>query len=178
MSFYLIIRGPLGCGKSTIAEALSKRLKAKYFAIDRVLDENNIEEWEDGYVSIKSFIEANEISAERAKKDLEREIPVIFDGNFYFKKQIEDLIERLDFPHYVFTLKAPLEVCIERDKKRNKTHGEDAVKEVFRKSTEFEYGIVIDINKPLKKSLSPLTPLSSCTWLSAALSRLRREGLL
>ena len=123
MAYYVIIRGPLGCGKSTIAEALAKRLKAKHFAIDRILDENNIEEWENGYVSQKSFIKANEIAAQRAKKDLEREVPIIFDGNFYFKSQIEDLIKRLDFPYYIFTLKAPLKICIDRDSKRRKTHG-------------------------------------------------------
>ncbi len=42
MSFYIIIRGPLGCGKSTIAKALSKKLNAKYFAIDKILEENNV----------------------------------------------------------------------------------------------------------------------------------------
>ena len=35
MTFYVIIRGPLGCGKSTIAENISKTLNAKYFAILR-----------------------------------------------------------------------------------------------------------------------------------------------
>ena len=28
-AFFIIIRGPLGCGKSTIAEALAKQIKAK-----------------------------------------------------------------------------------------------------------------------------------------------------
>lgn len=55
----------------------------------------------------------------------------------------------MDFPHHVFTLKAPLKVCIERDLQRGKTHGEDAVRAVYKKSTEFDYGIVIDINRPL-----------------------------
>ncbi len=144
MSYYIIIRGPLGIGKSTIAESLAKRLKAKHLAIDQILDENNIEEWEEGYVSQKSFIKANEIAAQRARKDLENGIPVIFDGNFYFKSQIEDLIKRLNFPHYVFTLKAPLKVCIDRDNQRSKGYGEDAAKAVYKKSLEFNYGTVID----------------------------------
>ena len=156
MAYYVIIRGPLGCGKSTIAKALSKRLKAKHFAIDRILDENNIEEWENGYVSQKSFIKANEIAAQRAKKDLEREVPIIFDGNFYFKSQIEDLIKRLDFPYYIFTLKAPLKICIDRDSKRRKTHGKDAAEAVYRKSTEFEYGIPIDVTKPIAKVIKEI----------------------
>ncbi len=144
MSYYIIIRGPLGIGKSTIAENLSKQLKAKHFSIDKILDENNIEEWEDGYVSQKSFIKANEIAVQRAKKDLEKGTPIIFDGNFYFKSQIEDLIKRLNFPHYVFTLKAPLGVCIDRDNQRSKGYGEDAATAVYKKSLEFNYGTIID----------------------------------
>ena len=150
MTYYIIIRGPLGCGKSTIAERLSKILKAKYFAVDRVLDEHNLtKEREDGYISQKSFIKANEIIAPEVKKILDSKKIVVFDGNFYWKSQIDDLIERLNYSHYVFTLKAPLEVCIKRDSLREKTHGEDAARAVYKKSTEFTYGTIIDINRPL-----------------------------
>lgn len=157
MSFYIIVRGPLGCGKSTIAEKIAKRLKAKYVPIDRILDEHHLtEEWEDGYISQKSFLRANAIAAPQARRSLERGIPIIFDGNFYWKSQVEDLIEKLDFPHYVFTLKAPLEVCIERDHLRKKTHGEDAARAVYKKSTEFDYGTVIDINRPLNECIKEI----------------------
>jgi len=157
MNFYVIIRGPLGCGKSTISERLSKILNAKYFAVDKVLEEHDLEnDWEAGYISQKSFKKANEIIAPQAQKILDSGKTVVFDGNFYWKSQVEDLISRLDFPHYVFTLKASLEVCIERDKNRNKIHGEDAARAVFKKSTEFEYGTVIDINKPLKKCINEI----------------------
>src|SRR3990167_8456887 len=157
MSFYIIIRGPLGCGKSTIAEKLSKILNAKYFAVDRVLDEHDLtKDKEAGYISQRSFIKANEIIAPDAKRILDSGKPVVFDGNFYWKSQIEDLIKRLDYPHYVFTLKAPLEVCIERDRKRRKTHGKIAAKEVYKKSTEFTYGIVININRPLKECIKEI----------------------
>ena len=108
MSYCIIIRGPLGCGKSTIAKKLSKILKAKYFAVDKILDNHDLtKEQEAGFISQKSFIKANEIIARKAKLSLDNGKPVVFDGNFYWKSQIEDLISRLDFPHYVFTLKAP-----------------------------------------------------------------------
>ena len=150
MSYYLIIRGPLGCGKSTIAEKLSEILNAKYIAVDEVLDEHNLtKDKEEGYISQKSFLKANEIVVPLAKEFLDKGVPVILDGNFYWKSQIDDLINKLDYTHYVFTLKAPLEVCIERDSKRGKTHGVDAAKEVYKKSTEFDYGTVIDITKSL-----------------------------
>jgi len=150
MAFYVIIRGPLGCGKSTIAESISETLNTKYFAVDRILDENNLtEDKEEGYISQKSFIRVNKIIALEAKRILERGKPIVFDGNFYWKSQIEDLIRRLDCKHYIFTLKAPVEVCIARDAQRGKTHGEDATRAVYEKSTEFNYGKVIDVNRPL-----------------------------
>lgn len=152
MNVYIIIRGPLGCGKSTIAKELSKLLKAKYFEVDRILDEHDLtKDKEAGYISQRSFIKANEIIAPEAKRILDEGKPVVFDGNFYWKSQVDDLIRRLDFPHEVFTLKAPLEVCIARDKGREKTHGADAARAVYNKSTEFDYGIVIDINRPLEE---------------------------
>lgn len=154
MFYYIIIRGPLGCGKSTLAEKIAETIKAKYVAIDRILDEHDLtKDKEAGYISQKSFIKANEIAAPKATKLLEKGTPVVFDGNFYWKSQIDDLIKRLDFPHYVFTLKVPLEVCIGRDSKRQKTHGEAAVRVVYKKATEFDYGAVIDVTKPLEESV-------------------------
>ena len=84
MTYYIIIRGPLGCGKSTIAKKLSKILNAKYIAVDRVLDKHKLTgDKEDGYISQKSFIKANEITASKARKILDEDKIVIFDGNFY-----------------------------------------------------------------------------------------------
>ena len=158
MSSYIIIRGPLGCGKSTIAKELSKKLGAKYFAVDIVLDEYDLTRYkEEGYIAQKSFFKANEIIAERARKFLEANKTVIFDGNFYWKSAIEDLIKRLKYPHHVFTLKAPVETCIARDEERGKTHGEDAARAVYKKSTEFNYGIGIDTeNKTPKETLEKI----------------------
>jgi len=152
MVFYIIIRGPLGIGKSTISEALARDIKAQYIPIDRILDQHNLtKEWEDGYISQKSFIKANEITVPKAKKLLDMGKTVIFDGNFYWKSQIDDLIKRLHYPHYVFTLKAPLEICIKRDNERVKTHGKDAAEAVYKKSAQLEYGIVIETeNKSVK----------------------------
>lgn len=153
-SFFIIIRGPLGCGKSTIAKRLAEVLNAEYIPIDRVLDGHDLtKDKEAGYISQKSFIKANEIITPKAKKNLQSGISVIFDGNFYWKSQIDDLIGRLDFPYLVFTLKAPLKVCIQRDSLRAKTHGEDVARAVYKKATEFDYGIIIDITKPIENAV-------------------------
>ncbi len=150
MIYYIIIRGPLGSGKTTIAKQLAKSIDAQYIAIDRVLDKHGLtQEHEDGYISQNSFLKANEIVLPKARKLLEKGKTVIFDGNFYWKSQIEDLIQKLDFPHYVFTLKAPLQICIGRDSKRKKPHGMDAAAAVYEKSTSFDYGTSIDVTKPL-----------------------------
>ncbi len=157
-TYFIIIRGPLGCGKSTIAKRLAEDLNAEYIPIDRVLDEHNLtKDQEAGYIAQKSFIKANEIIAPKAKKKLQNGIPVVFDGNFYWKSQIEDLIRRLDFPHFVFTLKAPLKVCIERDRQRGKTHGAAAARAVYKKATEFDYGVVVDISESLTTAIKEIT---------------------
>ena len=41
MSYYIIIRGALGIGKSTIARKLSRILNAGYISIDKVLEETS-----------------------------------------------------------------------------------------------------------------------------------------
>ena len=117
---------------------------------DIILDEYGLtKDKETGYISQRNFKKANEIISPQAKDFLDKGIPIVFDGNFYWKSQIEDLISRLNFSYYVFTLKAPLEICIARDIERRKTHGEDAARAVYKKSTEFDYGTIIDINRSL-----------------------------
>ena len=157
MTFYVIIRGPLGCGKSTISKNLAMKLNAKYFSVDGVLEEYKLtKDKEDGYVSQKSFKKVNEIVASEAEQKLDAGTMVVFDGNFYWKSQIDDLISRLDYPHYVFTLKAPLNLCITRDKERIHTHGEGAAEAVYKKSTGFEYGTIIDVTKPLQECIDEI----------------------
>ena len=157
MTYYLIIRGPMGSGKSTISERLSSELGARHIAVDRILDEHSLTgEHEEGYISQRSFKCANEIIAPEAAELLAKNIPVIFDGNFYWQSQIEDLVGRLDFPHKVFTLELPLALCIERDSKRDKTHGKDATEAVYAKSTSFTYGVPIDVTGTLDESTAAI----------------------
>jgi len=157
MSYYIIIRGSLGSGKTTISKHLAKQLNTKYIAIDEILDNHNLtEEKEQGYISQKSFVKANEIIAPKILQSLKNEIPVIIDGNFYWKSQIEDLINRLNCNHYIFTLKAPLNICIERDKKRKNSHGKDAAEAVYNKTAEFDYGILIDATKEINECIKEI----------------------
>jgi predicted kinase len=151
MSFYVVIRGPLGVGKSTVSQGLAKALGAEPVSIDRILDEHGLEEWEGGYLSQQSFLRANRVAVKHARGFLEAGTPVVIDGNFYWKSQIEDLLIQLDYRHFVFTLRAPLSVCLERDAQRSPPHGPEATRDVFAKSTEFEYGIGVDASRPVDR---------------------------
>lgn len=146
MSYYVIIRGPLGVGKSTVSKRLARMLRAEYISVDRVLDDRGI--WYSG--RLREFLEANEIVAQQAGRLLADGTPVVVDGNFYWKSQIKDLERRLAHRHLVFALKAPLEVCIQRDASRAAPHGSRAAGEVYAKSTRFSYGTPIDATQPVE----------------------------
>lgn len=149
MSFYVIIRGPLAVGKTTIAKNIAKTLRARYYGVDKVLEDAGLtkEPKEGGYISQKTFFKVNNMITAEAREYLERKIPVIFDGNFYWKSVIEDLVKQLNYPYYIFTLVASRDVCIKRDKARTSPHGEDAARVVYKKATSFRYGIEIDTSK-------------------------------
>ncbi|MGA8664234.1 MAG: ATP-binding protein [Thermoplasmata archaeon] len=145
MSFYVVLRGPLGVGKTTVARALTDRLVADYLSIDRILEQEGL--WVAGRLS--EFLRANTFAAAEAEGFLARGTPVVFDGNFYWKTQLEDLAARLRYPHFVFTLNAPLRVCIERDRRREHPYGSQATREVYAKSTKFDYGVGLDATRPV-----------------------------
>ena len=165
MSFYVIVRGPLGAGKTTVSDQVAAALGGRHIAIDAILDTYNLEEWEDGYISVRSFLRANELAAREARVLLRRGTPVVFDGNFYHRPVVEDLEERLPFPHATFTLRVPLSVCVARDAARTPSYGPEAAKEVFEKTTTFDYGTVIDAVRPVSEVVGSM------------LEELRRQGL-
>jgi predicted kinase len=136
---YLILRGPLGSGKSTVAEALAKAVRGKVVHLDGLVDKN----WDGG--SARMLLRGNVALERRARPLLAKGIPVIFDGCFYWKSQLRDLEARLPFPHETFTLKVPLPVCIDRDHRRSRTpSGPVQAGIVFRKVTRFDWGVSID----------------------------------
>jgi len=150
MTYFVIVRGPLGAGKTTISQLLAKAIPALHIDIDRILEKEVPEEWVDDSISERSFIRANEVAVERAWSFLANATPVIFDQNFYYLSTLEDLIGRLKYPYRVFTLDVPLEVCIERDLGREISYGRKSAEDVYRKSTGLEYGIRVDANRPVE----------------------------
>ena len=147
MGYYVVIRGPLGVGKSTVSRALGKTLGAELVSIDAIADEH----WDGG--SVRLYLDANKLAAARARNALAHGTPVVLDGCFYWKTQIQDLERRLPYPHLVFSLKAPLSVCIERDSRRPVVHGPSGAEQVFRKVARFDYGIPIDATQRVLRAV-------------------------
>ncbi|PIN81684.1 hypothetical protein COV11_01420 [Candidatus Woesearchaeota archaeon CG10_big_fil_rev_8_21_14_0_10_30_7] len=157
MTFYLIIRGPLGVGKSTISKQLAKDLGAEYISIDKILSEHDLAHSDGKCIPEKNFIKANELVLSKVKNFLNKGIPVIFDGNFYHYESINHLIENLEGQHYVFTLDAPLDVCIARDKERGETHGAVAATAVHNLVSEVRYGQTIETeNKTINEIVAEI----------------------
>ncbi|MFA5828657.1 MAG: hypothetical protein WC841_04865 [Candidatus Shapirobacteria bacterium] len=105
---------------------------------------DNIDE-KQGCIPLKSFLKVNEYILPKIKQTIKNGISVVVDGNFYHRNQIEDLIK--NFPkNFVFTLTAPLRVCIQRDSHRQKSYGTVATTAVYILVSGFVYGKVIDVS--------------------------------
>lgn len=158
MSYFIIVRGPLGSGKSTLSEKLAKKLDTKLIAIDEVLKNLDLDEIDEkeGCIPAKNFIKASESVLPEVKEQLQKGKIVIFDACFYHKEVIEHLIQKLTFPHHIFTLKAPLELCIKRDNERNKSYGEGAACAVHSLVSRFDYGNNIDVTGSIEDSLNSI----------------------
>ena len=140
MSLYVIIRGPAGVGKTTVAKKLARKLKAVYISFDRIRARHGIG------LSEKQRIKANEVAIPLAAKKLAAEKIVIFDGVFYHRSQLAHLISSLKFPHFVFTLAATVGEVVRRDAKRKgkAKMGERKVRGFYPVVAKFKPGIIID----------------------------------
>ena len=141
MSFYVILRGPLGVGKTTVATALARSIEGVAVSIDAIADPD----WDGG--SLGLYLRANRVAARRARDALARGTPVVIDGCFYWKTQLRDLERRLPFAHTVITLRAPLSICVRRDAGRAVVHGAAATRQVYRKVTRLQYGLPVDASR-------------------------------
>ncbi|MFH0836713.1 MAG: AAA family ATPase [Candidatus Aenigmatarchaeota archaeon] len=138
MSYYVIIRGPAGVGKTTIAKTLAKKLDAKYISFDTIMKKHKLDIVNGSCISRKNFITANKIILKSITKK-----SAILDGCFYHKSQLNHLIKNLPEPPIVFTLSAPIITCINRDEKR-KSIGKKSVIAVHKLVSRFDYGYVIE----------------------------------
>ena len=147
MSVCVLIRGPLGVGKTTVARALAEQVGGLYVSVDGILAEHGLDKVEGECITAENFIKANDLALPRARQALSESRAVVFDGNFYHRTQIDHLIDALPWPHYAFTLKSPLTVCIDRDNKRPRAYGAGAATAVHNMVSRFDYGVSIDTSE-------------------------------
>ncbi|HRY63175.1 MAG TPA: ATP-binding protein [Patescibacteria group bacterium] len=155
MSYPILLRGPLASGKTTLAKKLASLLDAHYFGMDEILEQHGLDQIPPDAPCIPAgnFIQANELILPEAQKLLASGQTVIFDACFYHREVIDHLVKNLPFKHYIFTLKAPLELCIRRDNQRAKSYGPAAAKAVHSLVSAFNYGINIDATGSLDDTL-------------------------
>lgn len=144
MQRIILIRGPLGVGKTIVSRTLAEKLGASYVSIDRTLEELNLDKSDGECIPAKNFLAAQEHVLPQIKDALDSGKNVIIDGNFYHKAQIEHFAEHFGEQLRIFTLHASIEVCIERDGKRRQPYGEDATRAVHWLVSRFEAGTIID----------------------------------
>jgi adenylate kinase family enzyme len=152
MAYFIIIRGPAASGKTTIAKMLSKKLNGRRISIDDLLRKNKLDKIEGECIPLKNFIKASDIVIPDALKNLKKSVVIIFDGNFYHRSQINDIIKRVKYPHFVFTLKADVVECVKRDKKR-KGIGKKSVEDVHKLVSKFNVGYIIDTTNKTKSEV-------------------------
>ncbi|MBN2459475.1 AAA family ATPase [Candidatus Woesearchaeota archaeon] len=149
MNYFLIIRGPAGVGKSTISKDVARKISAEVIHFDKIMNELSLDHIQgEKWIPLHKFLKADKMMIQKFKEILKNK-NLILDGNFYHQEQIEDLVKSLDFPHFVFTLKADLQECIKRDKTRSRKLGEQATKDVFNLVSAFNYGIIINTSNKM-----------------------------
>jgi shikimate kinase len=154
--FVIIILGPLGIEKTTIANLLAKGLDAEYFSIDSILEQEGLDKIDEkqGCIPVCNFIKANEKITPKITEFLFLNKSVIIDGNFYHKEQLDHLVNTLsESKVYIFTLKAPLPTCIHRDKERKHSYGKCAAEAVYKLVSRFDYGVIINTEDKTEKEV-------------------------
>ena len=165
-AFLVIVRGPLGAGKSALSRRLAEELGGVVISIDQILMDRDLGRWGSVYITLDSFLTANRYAAEAVDRVLGNGRPAVVDGNFYWREAIDDLLRRIPCPSATLTLDVGLEECVARDALRVPSLGEEAARLVYAKVTSFDYGTRLDATPPLENVVQ------------AALGLLRDAGLL
>ena len=160
MSYYIIIRGPLGIGKTTIATKLTQLVQGYYISLDAVLTKHGLDipPPDAPSIPVSHFLQAQKLILPEVLNSLQQDKIVIFDGNFYYKEQLEDLVHQLSaYKGFIFTLQAPLSVCIARDSKRKLVYGEGAATALHNLDAKFVTGIIIPTeNKTVAQTVATI----------------------
>jgi shikimate kinase len=151
----IIIRGPLGIGKTTISKIFAERIGAKVVSIDKLLEDAKLDRVDpkSGCIPVANFLAVEEDVLEDIRKFLERQ-SVIVDGNFYYKEQIDFFAKNLKHEKmFVVTLKAKVETCINRNRKRGGILKDKDVQEVYALVRQFDSSFVVDVEGKTREQI-------------------------
>lgn len=142
MPHVIIIRGPAGVGKTTVARMLAERIHGVYLSIDERIDAMQVQGEEEGGIPRKYFLAAQDDCLPTAQQALEAGTSVVLDGNFYWPEQFTHLAAHLPYPQRVVTLMAPLSTCLARDAVRTTRApiGELIIRAVYDLSSRISVG--------------------------------------
>jgi shikimate kinase len=153
MEYCIIIRGPAGVGKTTIAKELARNLNADYFSFDEIMEGNKLDTIVGDGIPSENFVKANEIILDLIKnKDR-----VLLDGCFYRKEQIDHLLNNLKAKVHIFTLKADIAECSKRNNTRMNPLADNDIKQVYNLVSKIKIGIIINTSgKSIKQIVSDI----------------------
>ena len=151
----IIIAGSLGAGKTTISKKVAQRLNGQYLSVDQVLASHGLDQITEGSnaIPLPNFIRANRLVQPAILAAIAANQSAVVDGCFYHRVALDDLLQSVPPPHAVFTLRAPLAVCVARDRKRRKPLGEEAARAVYRLTSKFSFGTVLDATEPIDQNV-------------------------
>lgn len=144
MACFIILRGPAAVGKTTVAKALTASLHAKHVAFDKIMANHKLDAIEGSGISASNFLKANKLVVPIALKELELGRSVVFDGCFYRKRQLDNLIKSLPYKHFIFALNAPLKECLKRNNNRKNPLRKKDIAQVYALTKKIIAGVRID----------------------------------
>jgi len=153
MESCIIIRGPAGVGKTTIAKRLSRDLNADYFSFDAIMEEKKLDTIIGDGIPSENFVKANDIIIPMIMQKKR----VVLDGCFYRKEQISHLLNKLKTKVDIFTLDASIGECLKRNQTRKKPMTEDSIKQVHNLVSKIKIGITINTSaKSIKQIVAEI----------------------
>ncbi len=115
MSYYLILRGPPAVGKTSIANSLRSTLKGKTVHID--IDKLRMMPYRCGGSEEEKAL-ANRNAIDLCLNFVEAGYRVILDELFYQRELIDEIEQRVSYPHQKILFTCSLETCLRRNQGR------------------------------------------------------------
>lgn len=150
-NFVIIIRGPIGVGKSTISGLLERKL-----ANTNHVDVDKIKHKLGGRPSESRTSRAHQIARQRVRSLIKQKKNIIIEEIFRWNdySAMKKLVKNINYHIVKIYLKAPLDVLIKRDQARIVKHkGHEIVKEFYKKIRPVDEDLNLDTSKMSKQKL-------------------------